>query len=523
MEPNIPKNISSEAVLVIVKPRLRNRCSGSIGSGARASQATNAATSSAPMTMGGSTVALVHPWSLPQAPPRPLPSRPRRARGRPGRSSLVAGPWLSASLARAIGSSATPIGTFSQKIHCQDAPSTTAPPTSGPMATARPPIAPHAPRARPLRCGGTAADSRVRVSGIRIAAPTPCTARAATSHPMLGASAAAADPAVNRPRPPVKSRRRPYRSPSVAPVSSSTANVRVYAFTVHCSPSSEACRWSRIDGSAVVTTRLSSDAMNRAVEVTAKVQMVRLRVLIVVSFSCSGRADAADVAGVAGAADDVPDATYWCGEDGEERGALGRGCFLQDEAEEREQGELGRAGHHVVAQGRPFLFCDVLGRERKKCGLLVVEVFEQDRPVVGQGRHEGVALVGSGCGLPRRDRGGQPGQRGRNALVLGLHAQDDVCLKIDPGQERRPQQLVLALVVVLQSQPVVAEVVGDHPGARGVARIDCRDEFRKQPRLAAEGAVDDLHVPCVDAHLVPALHLLDVLKTAPEGLEGTWS
>jgi hypothetical protein len=35
----------------------------------------------------------------------------------------------------------------------------------------------------------------------------------------------------------------------------------------------------------VVTTRLSSDAMNRAAEVTAKVQMVRLRVLIAFSFS----------------------------------------------------------------------------------------------------------------------------------------------------------------------------------------------------------------------------------------------
>ena len=84
----------------------------------------------------------------------------------------------------------------------------------------------------------------------------------------------------------------------------------------------------------------------------------------------------------------------------------------------------------------------------------------------------------AGCGLPRRDCGVQPGQRGRNALVLGLHAQDDVRLKIDSGQERRPQQLVLALVVVLQSQPVIAEVVSDHLGARGVARVDCRDELQ---------------------------------------------
>ena len=65
---------------------------------------------------------------------------------------------------------------------------------------------------------------------------------------------------MNTASPAVNSRRRPNRSPSVAPVSSSTANVSVYAFTVHCRPSSPACKCSRIDGSAVVTTRLSSEA-----------------------------------------------------------------------------------------------------------------------------------------------------------------------------------------------------------------------------------------------------------------------
>jgi hypothetical protein len=44
---------------------------------------------------------------------------------------------------------------------------------------------------------------------------------------MPGASAAAADPAVNRASPAVNIRRRPNRSPSAAPVSSSTAKVSV--------------------------------------------------------------------------------------------------------------------------------------------------------------------------------------------------------------------------------------------------------------------------------------------------------
>jgi hypothetical protein len=138
-----------------------------------------------------------------------MPVRPTLAKTRPGRSRLVEGPRLSVRRSRAIGSRAMPIGTFSQKIHCQEAPSTTAPPTSGPIAIARPPTAPQAPRARPRRRGDTAADSSVRVSGMTMAAPTPCTARAATRVPMPGAMAAAADPAVNKPRPIVNRRRRP--------------------------------------------------------------------------------------------------------------------------------------------------------------------------------------------------------------------------------------------------------------------------------------------------------------------------
>jgi len=40
------------------------------------------------------------------------------------------------------------------------------------MAMASPPTAPQAPSASPRRCGETAADSRVSVSGMRMAAPT---------------------------------------------------------------------------------------------------------------------------------------------------------------------------------------------------------------------------------------------------------------------------------------------------------------------------------------------------------------
>ena len=60
-----------------------------------------------------------------------------------------------------------------------------------------------------------------------IAAPAPCTARAAISQPMPGASAQAAEAAANRPSPAANSRRLPNRSPSAAAVSSSTAKLSV--------------------------------------------------------------------------------------------------------------------------------------------------------------------------------------------------------------------------------------------------------------------------------------------------------
>jgi hypothetical protein len=107
---------------------------------------------------------------------------------------------------------------------------------------------------------------------VTIAAPTPWIARAAISVPVLGASAAPADAAVKIARPMTNIRRRPNRSPSAAPVSSSTAYASVYALTVHSSEEIVAPRSARMLASAFVTTRLSSTTMNSAIETTAKVQ-----------------------------------------------------------------------------------------------------------------------------------------------------------------------------------------------------------------------------------------------------------
>ena len=142
-------------------------------------------------------------------------------------SSRRDGPRDSASRMRASGSSAMPTGTLIQKIQCQSSPCTTAPPASGPIATPSPLTPLQIPSAMPRPCGGVASDSSVSVSGKTIAAPAPCTARAAISMAVSGDRAAAALAAVKTASPMTNIRRRPKRSPSAAPVRSSTANVSV--------------------------------------------------------------------------------------------------------------------------------------------------------------------------------------------------------------------------------------------------------------------------------------------------------
>ena len=142
-------------------------------------------------------------------------------------SRLARVPALAVILVRISGIMITPIGTLSQKIQVQARPWVTAPPTTGPASTAIPVTLLKMPSAQALRSGGKAADSSASASGSISAAPAPCTALAATSAPAFGARAHAAEAAVNRPTPAASMRRRPSRSPTAAPVSSSTAKVSV--------------------------------------------------------------------------------------------------------------------------------------------------------------------------------------------------------------------------------------------------------------------------------------------------------
>jgi len=84
------------------------------------------------------------------------------------------------------GIRARPIGTFSQKIHCQARPWTTIPPTTGPPRMARPVIPANSPMALPRVSGGNAADNSASACGSTMAVPIPCAARAAISTPPFG-------------------------------------------------------------------------------------------------------------------------------------------------------------------------------------------------------------------------------------------------------------------------------------------------------------------------------------------------
>ena len=142
------------AALPAENARERKKRIGSIGAGARSSQRTKAASSAAPATAVPSTSADAQPATLPRTSAQTSPSTPPLTSARPGRSSRRSGPKLSGMRASASGTTTSPSGTLSQKIHCHASPSATAPPTSGPLATARPVSAKNAPSAEPRRSGG---------------------------------------------------------------------------------------------------------------------------------------------------------------------------------------------------------------------------------------------------------------------------------------------------------------------------------------------------------------------------------
>ena len=139
-------------------------------------------------------------------PPR---TRPQSDAAGPGGDQHHAGQVEAGTRARGLSGSrpwsrtaaASPIGTLIQKIQCQFRPWTTAPPTSGPPATASPPIPPQMPMIDPRRAGGKALVRIVRLSGVTSGRAKALDRPAAIRQPAVGASAQAADATVNSSRP----------------------------------------------------------------------------------------------------------------------------------------------------------------------------------------------------------------------------------------------------------------------------------------------------------------------------------
>ena len=145
---------------------------------------------------------------------------------KPGQSGRLArGARDSATLSSEMTTAAMPSGTFTKKIHRQDSPDVSRPPSSGPMATARPVTAPQTPNATPRSRPRKASASRASETANMIAPPTPCSPRDSCSISVLAAKPQSTEAPVNTARPVRYSRRRPYMSARLPAVSRNAARV----------------------------------------------------------------------------------------------------------------------------------------------------------------------------------------------------------------------------------------------------------------------------------------------------------
>ena len=117
------------------------------------------------------------------------------------------------------------IGTLIAKIQRHEVVSTSWPPMSGPSTVPMPAQAVQEPTARPRSAGGNVVTITASAAGVRSAPATPCSARAATSSSIVGASAHASDVTPKPSTPSANTLRSPKMSPSEPPIKSSEPSV----------------------------------------------------------------------------------------------------------------------------------------------------------------------------------------------------------------------------------------------------------------------------------------------------------
>ena len=164
-----------------------------------------------------------------------------------------------------------PTGTLTKKIQFQLACSVSSPPMSGPIASASAETPAQMPIAVPRWRGGNVAVMIDSVAGLISAAPPPCRTRAAISSCPVVERPQRREASVKTTIPTTKSRRLPYASASLPPMSINAANVSAYPETIHSSSDSPTPRSRWIEGNATFTTVLSSMIMNRPNETAASV------------------------------------------------------------------------------------------------------------------------------------------------------------------------------------------------------------------------------------------------------------
>ena len=150
------------------------------------------------------------------------------------------------------------------------------PPSSSPIAEPAPTIAPQIPNAVARSRGSVnVVLTSESAAGAISAANTPCSPRAATSIPKLCAAPPRADAAPNPIVLAMNSRLRPNRSPIRPPASSRLPNASAYAVTTHSRLLLEKCSARCAEGSAILTTVMSSTIISCAIPRIAKIHQRR--------------------------------------------------------------------------------------------------------------------------------------------------------------------------------------------------------------------------------------------------------
>ena len=132
--------------------------------------------------------------------------------------------------------------------------------------------------------------------------------------------------------------------------------------------------------------------------------------------------------------------------------------------------------------------------DRQNLRFFLVEVLVESRRKLLQQRGQRRAGVRGGCVLPLGQRCRGVLEQHRKALMLAVHAGEEIGVEPGPRRQPRPQQFVLAHVVVMEHVEDFADMPGDGAGPGDVTARYRSDEFGQQSAFAAEHAVHDHHI-----------------------------